>query len=219
MHPRMRWRVGRPPLSKSRRLSSVSIVIVIIIVLNITVHPAYSCHLCFPLLLFHYLQGDSIRMSCRFRDQRSCAKEMLSSSSQSFSCFLRSSLHLPVINFLHARPRPKTTHTRIPSLSHYLTRAPVCRFSPYAFVPYAARCASSASLCRHSGDTETGAPCRTPISDDSSGCSLAYKPCRRPDNWSLLDWTKRSRGPCRGPRICPTWSTVRDSIPPRLLPT
>lgn len=62
----------------------------------------------------------------------------------------------------------------------HLTRVLACRSSPCAFAPYAARYASSASPCRRNGDIETGAPCRTPTSDDSSGYSSACRPCRRP---------------------------------------
>lgn len=126
-----------------------------------------------------------------------------------------------LIFFTHDRVRKRQRvypdiHPSLPLTT--LTRALVCKSSLYAFAPYAARCASSASLCRHNGDTGTGAPCRTPTSDDSSGCSSTCKPCRKPDNWSPLGLTSRSRDLCRGPRRFATWSTAR-SIAARPPPT
>lgn len=171
--------MGGPLSQKSRRLS-VSIVIIIIIVLNITVHPAYL----FTFSLFSFLhlryRVDSVTGSHAQR------KYIPSSPFHIFSSFFSSSSRT-LIFFTHDCVRKRCRqriypdiHPSLPLIT--LTRAPVCKSSPYAFAPYAARCASSASLCRHNGDIGTGAPCHIPTSDDSSGCSSACKPCRRPDN-------------------------------------
>lgn len=79
-----------------------------------------------------------------------------------------------------ARKRRRRRALDVHPPPRHLTRVLACRSSPCAFAPYAARYASSASPCRRNGDTETGAPCRTPTSDDSSDYSSACRPCRRP---------------------------------------
>lgn len=105
---------------------------------------------------------------------------------------------------------------RSPSL--LVKRAPVCISSLCASVPYAARCASSASPYKHSEGIGIGAPSRTPTSDDFSGYSSACTPFRTPDNWNPQDSTSWNRALCPIRRPTATWSKGR-SIFARQPPT
>lgn len=105
---------------------------------------------------------------------------------------------------------------RSPSL--LVKRAPACISSLCASVPYAARCASSASPCTHSEGIGIGAPSRTPTSDDFSGYSSACTPFRTPDNWNPRDSRSWNRALCPIRRPTATWSKER-SIFARQPPT
>lgn len=182
MHPRSRRGIGRPPLSKKQKTLSFDRH-------HNHYRPQHHCTSGISLHILPLLVSPS-STSCRLRNRKSCAKEIYPLFSRSFSYLLFILLFIfPHVNkfFTHDCVRKRCRQRIYPDihpslLLTTLTRAPVCKSSPYAFAPYAARCASSASLCRHNGDTGTGAPCHIPTSDDSSGCSSACKPCRRPDN-------------------------------------
>lgn len=209
MHPRSRrggW-AAPPPLSKKQKVLSFD---------RHYNHYRPQRHCTFSILSSPSFPHPLVSLSSRScipdigRARRKCNLLLLFISS------LRSSLHLPARLIFFTRDRARKTSisrtSTLPSPLTPLKQAPAYRSSPYAFAPYAARCASSASPCRRNGDTGTGAPYRTPTSDGSSGCSSACKLCRRPDNWNPLGWTNRSRDPCRGPRRIATWSTARSIV-------
>lgn len=121
-----------------------------------------------------------------------------------------------IIPFARDHPRKRWPTTSGTDASRFI-QVLACRFFPYAFVPCAARYASSASPYRHSGDIGTGVPCHIPISDDFSNCSSTCRPCRRPNSWSLPGWMNQNLTPCPGLHRTATWSRAR-SIVAKLLP-
>lgn len=184
MNPRSRWGDGRSPLPRSRsHRRSPSSALINRSHLNVIVYTNLKSFPCsfFSALPFYSLRSRACRTSVvRERDASSLLRV--------FSSFVLP-LHLPwslpraiaPVNdaddeTLDVHPPPR-----------HLTQVPACKSSPCAFAPYAARYASSASLCRRNGDIETGAPCRTPTSDGFSGYSSACRPCRRPGSWNPRD--------------------------------